>query len=85
MLERKQRWQQKSQFAAITMGGHGAISPRRYKPALAKHAAWAKQPHHVYLHTNSGTVAAVAFGGIEGSIALLEQMAGPEFVGPRFA
>lgn len=66
-------------------GGHGAISPRRYTPARSNHAAWAKQPHHVYLHAHSGPVAAVAFGGIEGAIALLEQMAGPEFVGPRFA
>jgi len=67
------------------IGGHGVVSPRRYTPALANHAAWAKHPHHVYLHADSGPVAAVAFGGIDGAIALLEQMAGPEFVGPRFA
>ncbi|MCM3609240.1 hypothetical protein M4D49_27520 [Cupriavidus pauculus] len=66
-------------------GGHGAISPRRYTPALANPIAWAKQPHHVYLHGAGGHIAAVAFGGVPGAVALLEQMAGPEFVAPRCA
>lgn len=65
------------------VGGHGAISPRRYRPALANLAAWSKQPHQVYLHGENATVAAIAFGGVPGAVALLEQMAGPELVGPR--
>lgn len=66
------------------VGGHGAICPRRYTPSHAsKHGAWFKQPHYLALHTKDGMIAAVAFGGIAGAISLLEQLAGPEFVGPR--
>lgn len=67
------------------VGGQGAISLRRYAPALANRAAWAKHPHCVYLHGAEGSVPAVAFGGIAGAIDLLEQMAGQEFIGPRRA
>lgn len=64
------------------VGGHCAIVPRRYTPALTKIEARHTRAHQVFWFSDGGIVQAIAFGGIDGALLVCEHMAGQELVGP---